>query len=599
VHPNTEETADTTPQVFPARPQIAEALVWVSIWVCGSSGLFLAVVALAVDRNELWVPAVATAAVGAVGLGQRLRTRPRPVVLLLVASLGLAAMIPVVDRAGDYVIVPCLVLIGSIGVLVMSKRSAMWFAFWCWLLCAVTVPWALVEPSGLEVVLSTVMLAVVQLAGWKFVSLAADLLQREEQSHRAALEVNNRLLRFEQALARCSRALLIGSGEEALEDALATLREVIGADRAYLAMNVDLPDLGACFLVVNSATKPGVEPDDWVGEPRPWSKYREAADLLEAGLPYRHVATEEPGKGWNRSVLSVPVHIEGRWMASVGFVDIARKTVWDEEAIRMLQVAAPMLGNFWERETTRQKLEDLVESKDRFVASVSHELRTPLSAVLGFAEELRSNAGSFRADELTGMLELIADQSQEMADMVEDLLVSARADIGKVSIDLQDVYLRSQAEAVLTSIGSTGGKSIEVVGGRGKVWADPSRTRQIIRNLITNATRYGGDRVTVEAVEGEQRTVLTVTDDGPGVDPDQWESIFEPYHRAHEAPTQPASIGLGLTVSRQLARLMGGDLVYKYGERGSVFTLTLPASDPSAVVEDGVVRMPVAVTTSL
>jgi signal transduction histidine kinase len=284
-------------------------------------------------------------------------------------------------------------------------------------------------------------------------------------------------------------------------------------------------------------------------------------------------------------------------MASVGFVDIARKTVWDEEAIRMLQVAAPMLGNFWERETTRKKLEDLVESKDRFVASVSHELRTPLSAVLGFAEELRTNAGSFRAEELTEMLELIADQSQEMADMVEDLLVSARADIGKVSIDLQDVYLRSQAETVLASIGSNE-KSIQVVGGRGKVWADPSRTRQIIRNLITNAVRYGGDRVTVEAVEGEQRTVLTVTDDGPGVDPEQWETIFEPYHRAHEAPTQPASIGLGLTVSRQLARLMDGDLIYVYGERGSVFTLTLPASDPSATMNDGVVGMPVAVTTS-
>jgi signal transduction histidine kinase len=137
-----------------------------------------------------------------------------------------------------------------------------------------------------------------------------------------------------------------------------------------------------------------------------------------------------------------------------------------------------------------------------------------------------------------------------------------------------------------------------VVGGRGKVWADPSRTRQIIRNLITNAVRYGGDRVTVEAVEGDQRTVLTVTDDGPGVDPAQWESIFEPYQRAHEAPTQPASIGLGLTVSRQLARLMDGDLVYGFGERGSVFTLTLPASDPAAAkVAALAVDTPLAVAT--
>lgn len=561
--------------------------------------MFLAVVALALDRPQLWAPAIVTTAIGAVGLSQRLRTRPRPVALLLVSTIGLATMIPVVDRAGHYVIVPCLVLIGSIGVLVMSKRSAAWFAFWCWLVCAATVPWVLVEPTAVEIVLSTVMLAVVQLAGWMFVSLAADLLHREEQSHRAALEANSRLLEFEQALALCSRALLIGSGEEALEGALASLREAIGADRAYLAMNVEMPDLGPSFLVVKSATRPGCEEDEWVGEPRPWSKYQVVADQLAAGRPFRHLATDDPGQGWNRSLLSVPIFIEGRWIASVGFVDIARQTVWEDEALQMLQVAAPMLGTFWERETTRKRLEDLVESKDRFVASVSHELRTPLSAVLGFAEELRSNAESFGPDELTGMLELIADQSQEMADMVEDLLVSARADIGKVSIDLQDVYLRSQAETVLASIGSTGGKTIQVVGGRGKVWADPSRTRQIIRNLITNATRYGGDRVTVEAVEGEQRTVLTVTDDGPGVDPAQWESIFEPYHRAHEAPTQPASIGLGLTVSRQLARLMGGELVYGCGERGSVFTLTLPASDPSVTtMEDGGVGTPVAVATS-
>jgi signal transduction histidine kinase len=245
----------------------------------------------------------------------------------------------------------------------------------------------------------------------------------------------------------------------------------------------------------------------------------------------------------------------------------------------MLEVAAPMLGTFWEREVTRQRLEELVMSKDRFVASVSHELRTPLSAVLGFAQELKANADSYRAEELADMLELIADQSQEMADMVEDLLVSARADIGMVTIHPQDVYLRSQAETVLAGLGSTGGKQIEVVGGRGKVWADPSRTRQIIRNLLTNALRYGGDQVVVEAVECGEETRLTVTDDGPGLDPTEWEEIFEPYQRAHHAPTQPASIGLGLTVSRQLARLMGGDLIYRAGEERSVFTLTLPSGD--------------------
>lgn len=326
-------------------------------------------------------------------------------------------------------------------------------------------------------------------------------------------------------------------------------------------------------------TRPGVEDDEWIGTVHPWSKYELAAGSLREGQPFHHLATETPGAGGNRSLLSVPVFLEGQWVACVGFVDVAQKRVWDDKEIRMLEVAAPMLGAFWEREKTRERLEELVRAKDRFVASVSHELRTPLAAVLGFAEELRSHGSSFDAKELTEMLELISSQSQEMADMVEDLLVSARADIGKISIRPQDVYLRAQAETVLAGIGDIPHKDIHVIGGRGKVWADPSRTRQIIRNLITNSVRYGGDRVVLEAVESDEGTVLTVIDDGPGLEESEWETIFEPYRRAHEAPTQPASIGLGLTVSRQLARLMGGDLTYTCDERGSVFSLVLPA-DP-------------------
>lgn len=245
----------------------------------------------------------------------------------------------------------------------------------------------------------------------------------------------------------------------------------------------------------------------------------------------------------------------------------------------MLQVAAPMLATFWERETTRQRLEELVQSKDRFVASVSHELRTPLSAVLGFAEELRANASTFQPHESTEILELIAEQSRDMADMVEDLLVAARADIGTISIYPQEVFLRSQAEAAVVALGSTGLTSVKVVGAPGRAWADPIRSRQIIRNLLTNAVRYGGGEVVVEAHEDGPQVTLTVRDNGDGLPPSEWERIFEPYQRAHEQPTQPASVGLGLTVSRQLARAMGGDLVYRSDKEGSVFELSLPVPE--------------------
>lgn len=392
-----------------------------------------------------------------------------------------------------------------------------------------------------------------------------------------AVEVNQRLLAFEQALAACSRALLLGVGDDAIEVALETLREAIGADRAYLAVNVDDPELGPAFRVVNSASRPQYSLDDWVGMVVPWSKYPMAQEPLSRGEAFRHQAAERPEEGWTRSLLAVPVNQGSEWSATVGFVDIARRTVWSDEAVRMLKVAAPMLSTFWERETTRQRLEELVHSKDRFVATISHELRTPLSAVLGFAEELRANAASFEPHEATEILELIAEQSRDMADMVEDLLVAARADIGTISIHLSEVYLRAQAEAALVAIGSTGTTTVEVIGGPGRAWADPTRTRQIIRNLLTNAVRYGGGQVVIEATTDDGTTHLLVRDNGPGLPEAEWERIFEPYQRAHERPTQPASVGLGLTVSRQLARAMGGDLTYRADEEGSLCELILPA----------------------
>lgn len=396
-----------------------------------------------------------------------------------------------------------------------------------------------------------------------------------------ALKTNEQLLSFEKALAACSRALLFGTGDDALDVALGTLREAIGADRSYLVINTDDPELGLSFRVVHSVSRAGIEEDEWVDRVIPWSKYPETWKALSRGEPFRHLAAEGSEKGWRRSLLTVPVFASGRWLGSVGFVDVHRRTDWGSQAVRTLEVAAPMLGTFWEREVTRRRLEEMVRSKDQFLASVSHELRTPLAAVLGFAEELRERSASFGPEELAEILALIVEQSQDMTDMVEDLLVAARADIGTISIRPQDVYLRSQVEAALASLGSDSLSTVEVVGGPGRAWADPTRTRQIIRNLLTNALRYGGDEVVVSAESDGDLTLLTVWDNGAGLDASEWERIFEPYERAHDRPSQPSSIGLGLTVSRQLARLMGGELSYRVDDGGSIFELRLPSGPES------------------
>jgi signal transduction histidine kinase len=106
-------------------------------------------------------------------------------------------------------------------------------------------------------------------------------------------------------------------------------------------------------------------------------------------------------------------------------------------------------------------------------------------------------------------------------------------------------------------------------------WVDPLRLRQILRNLLSNARRYGGDTVTIRVRTDLDRVVVEVVDDGPGVPPGEEEAIFQPYIRNRSDQALPGSIGLGLSVSRRLARLMGGDLVYRR-DHGSVFELSLP-----------------------
>ena len=742
---------DTTKTAVPSQEIVAEALTRIFVPVAITFGIGLLVLGV-VTRNAAAFPLALTGlTVGAIGLRQLRRSDPRPLVLLVVASIGCAINVPFMERGEAVALLPALTLFALIGVFSLPRRASLYFMIWCGALAAWLIRWHLPDMTAREIVVGLGLFVSTGIAGWRLLTMAGDAIVREEENYRLlfdsspvaileedytaveawldglreagvsdlrsylknhpddvrrgislievrqanpaaaklihaasaddlvdsfsavarrdtelesfieqfvamwqgrrslaldldgvtlegrpleavlhwsvpvssgkpdlsrvivaisditprkmveerlarAVEANEQLLAFEKAVAACSRALLLGAGEDALEIALETLRDAMGADRSYLAVNVDDPDLGPSFQVVNAASKPEYARDDWVGMVVPWSKYPMARQSLSRGGPFQHVADNGQGGGWNRSLLAVPVFSGGDWSGTVGFIDIGRRTHWADKAVRMLEVAAPMLGNFWEREVTRKRLEELVQSKDRFVASISHELRTPLSAVLGFAEELANHAATFQPHEATEILELIAEQSRDMADMVEDLLVAARADIGTVSIHADEVYLRSQAEAALVAMGSTGTTTVDIVGGPGKAWADPSRTRQIMRNLLTNAVRYGGSQVVIEATSDGTTTVLTVRDDGPGLDQSEWDRIFEPYERAHDRPTQPGSIGLGLTVSRQLARAMGGDLTYRKDESGSVFELTLP-SVPHQADELSVERNGAAVTS--
>ncbi|MDX2344769.1 MAG: PAS domain-containing sensor histidine kinase [Acidimicrobiia bacterium] len=246
---------------------------------------------------------------------------------------------------------------------------------------------------------------------------------------------------------------------------------------------------------------------------------------------------------------------------------------------RDLSRVAVSLLDLTQLRATERRLERLVADKDRFIASVSHELRTPLSAVFGLSEELSTNWDRFEEAELRELIGLVAAQSADLALLVEDLLAAANLDAGRVSINAEAVDLGSIAAKAISDCrrSNPGLQEIEVSGESKDALTDPARTRQIVRNLITNAIRYGGEEISIE-IGGTDSPYVAVVDDGEGVAPEHREAIFVPYFQAGDGDRILGSLGLGLSISRELARRMGGDLSYDYRDGHSIFQLDVPAT---------------------
>lgn len=230
-----------------------------------------------------------------------------------------------------------------------------------------------------------------------------------------------------------------------------------------------------------------------------------------------------------------------------------------------------------ERIAVEEKMRRLIVSKDEFLASVSHELRTPLTSVLGYARVLCDEG--IDPDERRAMVATIADQAHDLSNIVEDLLAGARGDRGQLDVrptpfEVGDLVERSTAAFPEVEIVRMGGDGPVAVG-------DPARVRQILRNLLTNAARYGGREVAVRIAETDGGAIeIAVGDSGPPLEPEVAEQVFERYYRQRGELGRPGSVGLGLTISRELARQMGGDITYRHDGQWSEFVLTLPRHEP-------------------
>jgi signal transduction histidine kinase len=241
-------------------------------------------------------------------------------------------------------------------------------------------------------------------------------------------------------------------------------------------------------------------------------------------------------------------------------------------------------------ESARETAEEANRSKAHFVSTISHELRTPMNAVLGYTALL--------ADEIYGPVSALQHEhigrvrtsGYHLLGLIEDLLGYARVEAGHEVVAAEPVVLVDVVEASLVlvrPIAEKKGLRIRVEGPDEPLLlhTDPRKLRQILINLLANAVKFtdAGEIVLVLRVEGrdaEVRVIIELTDSGRGMTPEEQSHAFDPFWQADSTSGDGlGSSGLGLSVARQLARLLGGDVnvIRSAPGDGSTFVVSLPA----------------------
>jgi signal transduction histidine kinase/DNA-binding response OmpR family regulator/uncharacterized protein YigA (DUF484 family) len=294
-----------------------------------------------------------------------------------------------------------------------------------------------------------------------------------------------------------------------------------------------------------------------------------------------------------QTAIAAPLHMGERLVGVIAAVRSDRDRPFEEEDLRLLNLFAPQAAIAIENARLFASAEQANQAKSKFLASMSHELRTPLNAIIGYSEMLQEEAADDGRDSYVPDLQKIHTAGRHLLALINDILDLSKIEAGKTDLYLERFEIRelvAEVAATVRPLVERNGNRLEtaVADGLDAMTADVTKIRQVLLNLLSNASKFTEDGRIVLAVEPDvgdpTQVVLRVTDEGIGMTEEQLGRIFSAFSQAEASTTrQYGGTGLGLVISRHFCRLMGGDIdVTSEHGVGTTFTVRLPLHGTAA-----------------